>query len=233
MIRTLEGNGHAVEDYISSLTLATIVAMSVAYFLLPLYATLVGGDLVAKEAEDGTLRMVLARPVSRIRILALKWLAGAIFSGLLALSLGVIGLVFACLWFPWGGLFVFLPGEFFSLFTPMNGLLRYFCAHLFLATKAVTLMGLAFMFSCFNVKPAAATILALSVLFVNFILMNIPYFVDLKPWFITHHLNLWQWMFSESIPWLRILSSLSLLFGFNMTFICIGAAAFSCRDIKS
>jgi ABC-2 type transport system permease protein len=233
MVRTLEGNGYPIDTYLSSLTLAVIVAFPMAYLLLPLYVTLVGGDLVAKEAEDGTLRMILARPISRVRLLIIKWVAGALFGLLLALVLGFFGLLFASFWFPWGGLFVFVPGEVFSVFPGSEGFIRYVAAHLVLAVKAITLMGLAFMFSCFNIKPAAATILALSVVFVNGILMNIPYFVDLKPWFLTHHLNVWQWLFVQPVPWLRLFESLSLLLGFNVTFVAVGAAAMGYRDIKS
>ena len=102
-----------------------------------------------------------------------------------------------------------------------------------MAAKAVTVMGLAFMFSCFNVKPAAATILAVSFVFVNFIMQNIPYFRDLQHWFLTYHLNLWQFMFAQPIPWWRIGESLSILLGFNLTFVVIGVTAFHVRDIKS
>ncbi len=89
------------------------------------------------------------------------------------------------------------------------------------------------MFSSFNVKPAAATILAVSFIFVNFILMQIPFFVDLKPWFLTYHLNVWQNMFAQPIPWWRVGESVSILCGFNLTFFIIGCAAFQVRDIKS
>jgi ABC-2 type transport system permease protein len=231
--RVLEVNGYLAEQFISSLTVSVVMLMPLAYILLPLYVSLVGGDLVAKEVEDGTLRMVLARPISRSRLLLLKWLAGAIFSWLLVLALGVFGLVFARLWFPWGGLFVFVPGEIFSLFDPWSGLQQYLVAHLFIAVKACTIMGLAFMLSCFNLKPAAATVLALSFVFLNFIMMNIPYFKELQPWFFTYHLNLWQLVFAQPIPWWRIAGSLSLLLGFNFTFIAIGTTVFQVRDIKS
>jgi ABC-2 type transport system permease protein len=236
--RALEGGGYPAADFITAETIATIVVIPIAYLLLPLYVALVGGDLVAKEAEDGTLRMILARPVSRVRLLALKWLAGSLFALLLSVCLGVFGLAFASLWFPQGGLFATQidgdgPRGGFSLFGASEGLWRYTLAHLLLATKAVSVMGLGFMFSCFNMKPAAATILALSVLFANGILMNIPWFADYKGWFITHHLNLWQWVFLQPAPTTRIIESLCLLAGFNVTFFAVGAAAFQVRDIKS
>src|SRR5436190_20275017 len=63
MVRQLENNGYAADQFISGLTIATIMLFPIAYVLLPLYVSLVGGDLVAKEAEDGALRMILARPI--------------------------------------------------------------------------------------------------------------------------------------------------------------------------
>jgi ABC-2 type transport system permease protein len=233
MMRTLEGNGYLAQQFISTLTVATFMLFPLVYILLPLYVSLVGGDLVAKEAEDGTLRMILARPVSRFRLLVLKWLAGTIFSGVLVVALGIFGLLFGRLWFPWSGLFVFIPGEMFSVFDASTGLQHYLAAHAMMGVKACTIMTLALMFSCFNIKPAAATILALSLIFVSFIMQNIPYFKDLQPWFLTYHLNLWQLMFAQPIPWWRIGESLSLLVGFNVTFLAIGSTAFQVRDIKS
>src|SRR5437870_4644485 len=135
MMRTLEGNGYLAQEFISALTVATFMLLPIAYLLLPLYVSLVGGDLVAKEAEDGTLRMILSRPISFV--------------------------------------------------------------------------------------------------FVNFIMQNIPYFRDLQHWFLTYHLNIWQLMFAQPVPWWRIGESVSLLAGFNLTFLVIGATAFQVRDIKS
>ncbi len=234
MARLLEGNGYALEPYLSVLTIATIMLIPLAVFLLPLYVSLVGGDLVAKEAEDGTLRMILARPISRVRLLLLKWLAGAIFSVVLVLSLAVFGLLFARLCFPWGGLFVFMPEQgIFGVFSGGEGLGRYVIAHVMLISEAVSIMGLAFMFSCFNMKPAAATILALSLMFVNIILQHIPWFKEFQHWFFTYHLNLWQLMFAQPVPWWRVGESLSVLVGFNVTFLVVGCTAFHLRDIKS
>lgn len=232
--RVLEGNGYLADAFLSALTIAVIMLIPLAAFLLPLYVSLIGGDLVAKEAEDGTLRMILSRPVSRLRLLGVKWLAGVVFSVLLVAVLGVCGLGFARLHFPWSGLFVWMPEQgLFSVFDAATGLRHYVAAHAMLVTEAVSIMSLAFMFSCFNVKPAAATILALSVVFVSFILEHIPYFREYRDWFFTHHLHLWQLMFAERIPWWQLAQSLSLLAGFNLTFLLVGTTAFHVRDIKS
>src|SRR5262245_59897849 len=99
--RTLEGNGYLATDFISPLTVAVIMLIPQILLLMPLYTCLVGGDLVAKESEDGTLRMILCRPISRFQLLFVKWLAGVIFAAVLVLVLGGTALGFARLWFPW------------------------------------------------------------------------------------------------------------------------------------
>jgi ABC-2 type transport system permease protein len=226
--------GFDAEHFVSNLTIASFLLIPIAYFLLPLYVALVGGDMVAKEAEDGTLRMILSRPISRLRLLLLKWMAGAVFSLVLVLSLGLFGAIFARAFFPSGGLFVAMPMErFFSAFDGAAAWERFAAVHLFMTVEAVTLMTLAFMFSCFNVKPAAATILAISFFFISMILHDMPYFKDLREWFMVQHLYLWTHFFRTHIPWWRVGESLSILAGYNLTFLVIGCTAFQMRDIKS
>jgi len=88
MERTLAGNGYLAQEYMSALTVAVIMLIPQVALLMPLYTALVGGDMVAKEAEEGTLRMILSRPISRFRLLLMKWLAGGVFAALLVLVLG-------------------------------------------------------------------------------------------------------------------------------------------------
>src|SRR5256885_1098113 len=233
MIRTLEGNGYLAQEFISALTVATFMLLPIAYMLLPLYVSLVGGDLVAKEAEDGTLRMILSRPISRFQLLFSKWTAGAVFSALLVTVLGATALVFARIWFPWRSMFVSLPGMVFSVLPAGEGLRLYIFSHVFIAINATAILGLAFMFSCFNMKPAAATILALSFLFLNLVMESIPFFEHYQDWFLTHHFRAWLFVFARPIPWERIAESLCILLAFNLTAFLVGASAFHARDIKS
>jgi ABC-2 type transport system permease protein len=232
--RMLEGNGYPTAPFLSALSIYSIMLIPMAALLLPLYVALVGGDLVAKEAEDGTLRMILSRPVSRARLLFVKWVAGFLFCASLVLVLGALGLGFARLYFPWGSLFFWNPEMgIFSVLDPRTGLVHYVWANFMLVSQAFTILSLAFMFSCFNVKPAAATILALSTLFVDFILQKMPYFRDYQNFFVTYHINVWQFLFPEQIPWWRVGQSLSVLCAFNITLLLVGAAVFHLRDIKS
>ncbi|MCO5050809.1 MAG: ABC transporter permease [Verrucomicrobiae bacterium] len=233
MERLLAGNGYLAEEFISALTVAVVMILPQIVLLMPLYVTLVGGDLVAKETEDGTLRMILSRPISRSRLLFVKWVAGIIFAAVLVAALGATALGMARLFFPWKGLFVFVPGQAFNILGASEGSIRFLVAHIFLIINAGTMLSIAFMFSCFNMKPAAATILALSYMFVNLVMEGIPFFDRYQNWFITHHFRSWLMVFSDPIPIWRIAQSECLLLAATATVFVIGATAFQVRDIKS
>jgi len=233
--RLLEGNGYLTANYISALSVALIMLFPQILFLMPLYACLVGGDMVAKEAEDGTLRMILSRPISRVRLLFIKWCAGIIFSILLVVVLGGMALLFARMWFPWKGMFVFIPEpeRVFNVMSAAQGLKIYSLSHLFLGINAATMTTLAFMFSCFNMKPAAATVLGFSVLLLNLVMENIPFLQDYREYMLLYHFRAWVTVYGQPIPWSRILESLSILGAVNVTFFIIGCTVFQLRDIKS
>lgn len=233
--RLLEGNGYLAEEYISALTVAVVMLIPQIILLMPLYACLVGGDMIAKESEDGTLRMILCRPISRVRLLTLKWLAGLVFCTILVISLGLMAVLFARLWFPWGSLFVFSPGpvRVFAVCPPGEGLGFYLLSHLILVVNACTMFTLAFMFSCFNMKPAAATILALSSLLLSLVMEAMPFFEEYKELCLTHHFRGWLLVFGQPLDALRIGQSLIVLCGVNVTAFLVGLAGFHVRDIKS
>jgi ABC-2 type transport system permease protein len=71
--------GSVVTDT-SGLTMPLIALSALQLFLLPLAVAVFAGEAVAGEAAWGTLRYLLARPVSRSRVLAAKGAVAAAFS---------------------------------------------------------------------------------------------------------------------------------------------------------
>ena len=89
------------------------------------------------------------------------------------------------------------------------------------------------MFSCFKIKPAAATIVTLTVMFSDMVLRNIPYFSGFQKYFITYHTACWVRTYLEIVPWWSIAESLLYLGALGTTFWIVGAMAFCSRDFKS
>ncbi len=228
-------NGLGFEEHYMGLTLAIVIIAFSFTFLGGLYVALVAGDIVAKEVEDGTMRMVLARPVGRVRLLLVKLAACAIYTVTLVLFLGATALLFATAYRGGlGKLFIFIAEEdLFAFYNTSEGLWRYTRSVLCLAYGTLTIASLAFMFSCFKMKPAAATILTLTVFFIDVVLTNLPYFRDLRSYFMSYHIGFWIRTYHEYPPWPAIGRSVLVLAGLMTTFAAIGITHFCVRDLKS
>ena len=232
--RVIEAAGYPAEAYLSGLTLAFLILLSSVFLLGSLYLALVAGDVVGKEVEDGTLRMMLCRPVSRTRILALKLGAVLVYSLVLTWFVASTALVVGLLHSGAGGLFVFAPMEkVFALYDFAPGLVRYTLGVVFLSLSLLTIPAIGFFLSCLDMKPAAAAIGTLSFLFMDSILRNIPFFESLKPWFVTSHMSAWVRIFECQIPWERMAEDYAWLLALNATLVVLAHAVFQQRDFKS
>lgn len=236
MRELIERNGFGFDEYYSSLTV-TYWVMGFSMFLLgSIYFALVAGDIVAKESEDGNLRLVLARPVSRLRILLLKYAAIAIYTVSFVIFVGITGYAMSVAALGWdGGLFVWnYKMKVFAVFPDWaSGISRIGLAALGIGISMITLSSIAFMFSCFKMKPAAATIMALSILFVDLVLQEFPFFKPYEQYFITWRMSSWVYLLDTLISWPKLAMSYGFLFGLNATLFIVGYTAFRLRDFKT
>lgn len=236
MRELVERNGLEFGTYYSSLTI-TFTIMLVSMFILgSIYFALVAGDIVAKENEDGNLRLVFARPVGRLRLLLVKYTAVCLYTFTFVFFVGVSGYLMSVAAVGWqGGLFVIEPKfKVFSAFPHWSeGATRLAMCATGVGLSMITLSSMAFMFSCFRIKPAAATIITLSILFVDLILQNFPFFQPYETWFITWRMGTWIFLAEQTISWPKILEAYAFLAGLNVTLFVIGWSAFQTRDFKT
>jgi ABC-2 type transport system permease protein len=234
--KSLERNDLDFEIFYSSLTITfTIMVFSMA-LLGSIYFALVAGDIVAKENEDGNLRLIFARPISRLQLLLVKYTAVIIYTVSFVFFVGVSGYLMAILAVGReGGLFIMEPKmKIFAAYADWNvGFMRLSLGALGVGISMITISSIAFMFSCFRMKPAAATIITLSVLFVDMILQNFPFFRPYEEYFITWRMSAWLFLMEYNIDWPKVLESFAFLAGLNSTAFVIGWLAFQTRDFKS
>ncbi|PAW70830.1 MAG: hypothetical protein B9S38_07170 [Verrucomicrobiia bacterium Tous-C4TDCM] len=232
----IERNGYSFATYFSSLSI-TFMIMTLSMFLLgSVFFALVAGDIVAKETEDGNLRLVMARPVSRLRLLLIKYTSIVIYTFTFVFFVGITGYLMAIAAMGVdGGLFVMEPKmKVFAVFPSWaEGAGRLTIGAVGIAISMITLSSLAFMFSCFKIKPAAATIITLALLFVDMILQNFPFFRPYEEWFVTWRMSCWLFLMENQISWPKIFESYAFLFGLNATLFLIGFTSFRLRDFKT
>jgi ABC-2 type transport system permease protein len=227
--------GEAFEYYFSALTIGRFVVGITVALVGALFVCLVSGDIVAKESEDGQMRMLFARPISRLRLLFVKYVTVSFYAMVMvqfivwtALLLGVTqrgwgGGLFA--WDPAVGLLTFMDGE--------VGLQRYALSSVFLGLAMTSISSVGFFLSCMKIKPAAATIAALAYLFIDMVILNSGLMKSYQHLLITGYIRSWVQVYLDPIPWAVIARNYSVLTAVNATLFVLGVAMFQGRDLKS
>jgi ABC-2 type transport system permease protein len=210
--------------------------MNLSLFLLGgLYLALVSGDIVAKESEDGQMRLLLARPISRLRLLGLKFFSCTLYAFVLVEFAAVAALTLGVVVRGWGGgLFAWMPElGVLNFFGPNEAMGRYVTCALIMGLLMTAVSSVGFFLSCFKIKPAAATIGALSYLMIDSIVRVSPFMKGYKHLLITKHISVWSRVFMDDIPWAVILRGATVVVAFDLTLFVLGVAVFSSRDLKS
>lgn len=232
----LEQNGLDFSTFYSSLSISFQMLLWSMFLLGSIFFALVGGDIVAKENEDGNLRLVFARPITRLRLLLVKYTSVMIYTFSFVIFVGISGYLMAgaAVGFD-GGLFAFEPKmKIFAAFPHWSdGAARLGMGTIGIGISMITLSSIAFMFSCFRIKPSSAAIITLTILFMDMILQNFPFLKPYEEYFVTYRMSAWLFMLEKHIDWPKILESYVLLGGLNATLFIIGWLAFQTRDFKT
>ena len=156
------------------------------FFLVVVVVALFAGEPVAGEANWGTLRYLLVRPVPRPRLLADK-LAVALLLGLVAIVLVPLsGLTAGTIAFGWGRLQI--P---FGSLQPAAALGRLALGTGYEAASLSGIAALAFMLSTMTSAPAGPVAAAVGAAIVSQILDAIPSLSGVAPWLPTHYWGAW------------------------------------------
>ena len=201
---------------------------------VPLLISLVAGDLVAGEANMGTLRLLVSKPVSRSGLLISKFLASCIYTLLLLSFMALLGLGGSVLLFGTSDLLVF-KSDVLVLIDSSDVLWRYAAAYAFAGLSMITVAALAFLFSVFADNSIGPIIAAMSVIILFTILttMDIPFFNAIKPYLFTNHMLNWKGFFDRPVDGSEVLKSILVLLAHIVFFVSLALYSFRRKDILS
>lgn len=201
---------------------------------VPLLVSLVAGDMIAGEANMGTLRLLVTKPVSRTRFMVSKFFASCIYSVLLLTFMALLGLLLSMLIFGTSDLMIF-KSEKVLLIDRADVLWRYFAAYGFAGLSMITVAALAFLLSVFAENSIGPIIASMSVIIVFTILttMDIPFFNNMKPYLFTNHMLNWKGFFDRPVDYSEVLKSIFFLFGHIVLFVSLAVYIFRKKDILS
>jgi len=201
---------------------------------IPFLITLVTGDLLAGEATAGTYRLLLTRPVSRMKLVTSKFFAGIIYTTLLVLWLSLLSLGLGLLIFNVGELIVLKPTT-VIIFAKNDVLWRFLLAYGFAILSMSVVTSLAFLFSALveNAIGPIITTMAVIIVFVIISAIEINVFQNIRPYLFTMHMLSWRLFFDDPVNFGEIAKSVGILFGHIVIFFGLAAFIFKRKDILS
>ncbi|MBL0136783.1 MAG: ABC transporter permease [Chitinophagaceae bacterium] len=201
---------------------------------VPLLIALVGGDMIAGEANMGTLRLLISKPVSRTTLLLSKFAATMAYTLLLLLWMAFLSLVMSILVFGTGDLMI-MKSEEIIILKSSDVLWRYFAAFGFAAIAMTTVAALSFFLSLFAENAIGPIVTTMSVVIVCTILttMDLPLFALIKPFLFTSHMLGWKGFFDDPINYPGVLRSAGILLIHIVGFVGGGILIFNRKDVLS
>jgi len=207
-----------------------LVALTVELPLfLPLAVAVVAGDAVAGEANVGTLRYLLARPVQRTRLLAVKYLGVLIATVTAVLLVAVVGVGFGLALFGAGPV-TLLSGTQVSTAVGLFRLLLV-CGYLVICLAAFGAVGL--FVSTLTEQPIGATIAVVGLALLSQILDSVTQLSAIHPYLPTHYWLSFGDLLRDPISTDQIVPGIVSAVVYGAIFLAAAWARFGSKDITS
>ena len=228
------GRGSGGPDFVASITqnglFVALAALTIEIGLfLPLAVATISGDSVAGEANIGTLRYLLAVPVHRTRLLAVKYAAIVLFSFVATLTVTLTGTVVGLVLFG-GGDLTLLSGTQVGF---ADGLLRVLGATAYLSLCLASLGAVGLFVSTLTEQPIGAMIATVLFSTASFILDSIPQVAWIHPFLVTHHWLAFGDLLRDPVAWSGMGQGLFVAAAYAVVFWLAAWARFGTKDVTS
>ncbi|MGW1058809.1 ABC transporter permease [Micromonospora rubida] len=208
----------------------TLFALLVsASFLLVVVVALFCGDTVASEASWGSLRYLLAVPVPRARLLAVKLVVALAYSGLALLLLAGTALLAGTLRYGWEP----LSSQVSAQLEPGEGLLRLLAVLGYLAVVLLAVAGLAFLLSVVTDAALGAVGGAVLLWILSSILDQITALGGIRAFLPTHYANAWLGLLSTPVQTDDVVRGCISAIAYATLFWSLAFWRFTRKDITS
>jgi ABC-2 type transport system permease protein len=214
--------------------LVTYLILQSLLIHIPLLVALVAGDALAGEANMGTLRLVLTRPITRPQLVLIKFAASIIYTILLIVWLAVVALFLSLLLFGKGDM-INMKSDTFVLILQDDVMWRYAAAFAFACLAMTSIAALAIFLSAFADNAIGPIITTMGIVVVLTILSNLelPLFNAIKPYLFTTHMIGWKGFFDNPVSYAAIARSALVLILYTLGFVGATILYFNKKDIKS
>ncbi|MGI8718107.1 MAG: ABC transporter permease [Lapillicoccus sp.] len=215
-------------------SLFAIAALAIVLPLfLPVAVSVVAGDSVAGEAQAGTLRYLLIRPVGRTRLLVAKLVATFVFVLVSVVSVAGVGFLVGRTLLgqqPLSQAIISISG---TTLTPAQMAWRLVLAIGYIAFSMLGVAAMAVLLSTLSDSPLAASLGALAFLIGSSLLLTIDAADDLQPYLPTRYWLSFVDLFRDPVLWSDVQRGVALQAGYVVVLLAAAWANFMTKDITS
>ncbi len=210
--------------FIAWLMIGSPFAIMIITIMLPIFVCLIFGEIHAGENSDGTLRAMLAGPVTRSQVFFSKLVASILYTIVLLLFLG--GTAYLLGWgaFGRGGLLV--VGSFedpmMAWYSEREGMWRLLLGYALALAPALTIGSIAYFISIWLGNAIGAMGGAIMLLIVMGIIGAMQFCEAVKPYFFSSYMFIGMRGFYDPIPWRELGLGLGVLGAY--TLLSLGAS---------
>lgn len=196
---------------------------------LPIAVSVIGGDTVAGEASNGTLRYLLSRPVSRNRLLVAKLTAVVAFIFLAVIIVALVAFAAGVV------LFGIEPLSSISAtpLTPAETAIRTILAILYIGWSMLGLGSIALFASTRTDSPLAASLATLAAFVASQVLDLIEATHSIQAYLPTHYWLKFVDFYRDPILWRDVNEGIVLQLVYVIVFLGAAWANFTTKDITS
>jgi ABC-2 type transport system permease protein len=217
------------------LTDGTLYPLAAIAMVLPLFlpaaVAITAGDAIAGEAQQGTLRYVLVRPVGRTTFLVAKLLSVMAFALLALLVVAATAYVLGTALLGHGAAAQTATTFSGTSLTSSQLLGRTGLALLYALLSMLGVASVALFLSTMVRSPLAATMGALALLIGSSVLLTLDAAHVLRPYLVTRYWLSFVDLFRDPILWHDVLRGVLLQVGYVVVFLLAAWANFVTKDI--
>lgn len=229
------GQGPAfLEAVTANGSLFAIAALAIVLPLfLPVAVAVAAGDAVAGEAQAGTLRYLLVRPVGRTRLLVRKLVALSVFVVVAVVSVALVGFVVGRLLLgnaPLSQAMVSVSG---SVLSPWQIGWRTVAAIAYVTVSMLCVVSIGLFLSTVTDAPQSASLGALAFLIGSSLLLTLDAARPLQPYLPTRYWLSFVDLYRDPILWSNIERGIGLQAVYVLVLLSAAWANFTTKDITS
>jgi ABC-2 type transport system permease protein len=231
------GQGPAfLSAVLSNGSLFSVAALAIVLPLfLPVAVAVIAGDSVAGEAQAGTLRYLLVRPVGRTRLLVAKLVSVLAFVLLAVVSVSAVGFVLGTALLGDRPVtaqtsVISISG---SLLSPSQIVVRILLAIGYVALSMLAVAAVAVLLSTFTDSPLSAALGALAFLIGSSLLLTLDAARSIQPYLPTRYWLSFIDLFRDPILWRNVERGVGIQLVYLAVLLGAAWANFSTKDITS